>query len=427
MIWLRKREINEKVKLYIINKSGTEEENKIHTEKLAKCSEGDLEAKKYVKNLIEEYLKKENYSYDQELIDEIYAYNWGLGILEKYDTPDVDEIIVLGTEILLKKNGKKIRVKEKFNDYEEVITIMRRCIEFNKEKDLNKANATKSSVRADGSRIQIVIPPVSEYPVLNIRKFGFAPTTENMLKDGTFTQKHVDILSTLVKGRANIIVIGDTESGKTTTLKWLVSFMDDDLIIGTLESEFEMYLKRLYPDKLIIPMQERENYPMNDLFPITLRQSVDLIIPGEVRKSYEAIEYTNAATRGHSGSMTSFHSLNARGAIDNLATLVMRSGTNIDFNSLKFIFAQAIDIVIKMKKLPKDKDGREKKICEGIYEIVENEENLTFEVVPIIELKYDEENPEESNEQIYLNSISEKLKHKLNVYGVKMSEINKVF
>lgn len=420
-----KQEIKERIHHLIVYKEGTEEERKSHTLKLSECFEVP-EARRYVKSLIKGHLKDEEIE-DEDFIDEIFAEYWGLGILEKYNTDDVDEIIVLGKEILIKKNGKKIRVEEKFNSYDEVEAIMRRCIEFSKKPDLNENNAIVSSSSADGSRLQIVIPTVSEFPVFNIRKFPFVGTTKNMLDEGTFTQRHVEILSPLAQGRANICIIGDPETGKSTTLTWLLSFLDDDLLIATLENDFELHIKKKYPNKLVIPMQEREKYPMNVLFPTVLRQSVDLVIVGEVRKSYEALEYANAATRGLSGSMTTFHDYSATGAINNLASLAMQQGLNIDYISLKYLFARAINIIIKMRKLPKDKYGKERKVCEGIYEIVINEQNMTFEEVPIIKLQIDEDNPVNSNKHIFMNSISDRLKLKLNEYGVKMSDINRAF
>ncbi len=415
----------------VINqKFQSKELSHIHTQMLTGCSSGNLEAKKYVKTMIKNILINKGIKNEEieNLTNKIYSSKWGLGILDKYDTDDVDEIIILGKEIILKKGGKKIRVKEKFNDYSEVISIMQRSIEFNKKRDLNEMNAIVSSTRADGARIHITIPEVSEYPILNIRKFPFIGTTENMLKEGTFTQKHVDILSTLVGGLANICIIGDPETGKSTTLSWLMSFLDDDLILATMESDFELYAKKKFSNKLIVPLQERENYPMSVIFPGTLRQSVDLVIVSEIRESHEALEFANAATRGMSGSMTTFHDRSPQGAINDLARLVvMANGANIDFAALKHLFADAIDIIIKMRKLPKDMDGKQKKICDGIYEIIANDEDMSFKVVPIMKLVIDKENPEKSDKHQYLNSISDRLKSKLNENGVKMSKINNVF
>lgn len=425
------KEIETYVYEQILNKEFPSKElSHLHTQMLTSCSAGNLEAKKYVKTLIKNILagKRIKNEETEDLANKIFSNKWGLRLLDKFDTDDVDEIIVLGKEIVLKKGGKKIRVKEKFNDYSEVISIMHRCIEFNKKRDLNETNAIVTSSRADGARIHITIPEVSEYPLLNIRKFPFVGTTENMLKEGTFTQSHVDKMSTLVRGRANICIIGDPETGKSTTLSWLMSFLEDDLIIATMESDFELYAKKKYPNKLIMPLQERENYPMSVIFPGTLRQSVDLVIVSEVRKSYEALEYANAATRGLSGSMTTFHDRSALSTINNLARLVvMEKGANIDFAAMKHLFADAIDVIIKMRKLPKDSDGKQKKICDGIYEIIANDEDMSFNVVPIMKLEINEENPEKSCKHQYLNSISDKLKLKLNENGVKMSEIKRVF
>ena len=89
--------------------------------------------------------------------------------------------------------------------------------------------------------------------------------------------------------------------------------------------------------------------------------------------------------------------------------------------------ANAIDIVIEMKKLPENESGQMKKVCGGIYELIAKGETERHVTLPLSKLIIDEENPQTSNKRIYENNISGKLKKKLNENGVKMSEIKKVF
>lgn len=423
------KEIENYVYEEIINKEGTKELREIHTQNLINCSAGDLSAKQYVKTLIKNILGDIKIGQErlEEFTNQIYSNKWGLGILEKYDLKDVDEIIVIGTKILLKKQGDVIEVNEQFNNYDEVINIMRRCIEFDKSKDLNALNPSILAERDDGARIQITIPPISRYPVLNIRKFdSFVPTTDNMLKSGTFTDKEIEMISTLVKGRANILVIGEPETGKTTTVKWLIKYLNDKLIIGLLETDFEMNPEQLYSNKYFIPLRERDNFSLGDLFAVLLQKSINLIIVTEARNK-EADELIKAMTRGLNGSMGTAHITDADSVPDALTYMIMENVSNISFAAKRNQIAEAIDVVVEMKKLPVNEKGQMKKISGGIYELIEKGEGERHGTVPLSRLIVDEENPQASIKKIYENTISEKLKKKLNENGVKMSEINKVW
>nr|WP_312579560.1 ATPase, T2SS/T4P/T4SS family [Sedimentibacter sp.] len=402
----------------------------IHTQMLIKCSSGDIAAKKYIMTMIDNILTEINIPKEeikQQVANKIFSEKWGLKLLDKYNLNDVDEIIVIGKKILLKKQGDIIEVDEQFNDLAEVISIMRRSTEFDKTKDINELNPSVTAERYDGARIQITIPPLSRYPVQNIRKFdSFIPTTQNMLKSGTFTDKEIEIISTLVKGRANILVIGEPESGKTTTIKWLINYLHKKLIIGLLENDFEMNPEKLYPNKYFISLRKRDNYSLGDLFTILLQKSINLVIVTEALGS-EAEVLIRAMTRGLDGSMGTAHITSADSVPDALTYMTMEGVGNIPFAAKRNQIADAIDIVIEMRKLPENKEGKMKKISGGIYEIIAKGENQRHETASLSRLIIDGENPQSSDKRTYENTISQKLRNKLNANGVKMSEIRRVF
>lgn len=417
-------DINFLIKEKIVNLQGNDQLSKLHTQMLINCSAGDKQAKVYVKDLIEKELEKLGYQRNQDLIDKIYSKNWGLGPLDKYDVNEIDEIMVHGNKVLIQKGGIE-QVPEKFCDYDETLAVMRRCAEFDQKNDLNSQNAILATRRKDGSRINAVIGPVAKMPYLNIRKFdSFPPTTENMLRTRTLCEKEVDIIDTLVGGRANIVVIGEMGSGKTSFIKWMAQFYPKNLIVGSLETEFELNLDTLYPDRHWVQLAERlPHYPLPVLFATMLRMNVDIIMVGEAR-SYEANEIIKAMSRGHSGSMASAHSTDPEGMVDDFADMVLESGKSIDLKALRYRIARSVDIVIKLRKLPNDDKS---KVCAGIYELTTNSEDMSFKSVPIVEFMIDEENPEDKGEKVFKNNISNKLKKKLNEYGLPFSKINKVF
>lgn len=419
------KELKERIYNEIVNDiSLSDDERKIHTDNLINCSAGDEEAKIYVKNKIASKMKDDELSEEESLhiINEIYSEYWGLGIIDKYDVPEIDEIMVLGTKIIAFKGKEIIKIDEKLENFDETIAIMRRCLEFDKSKDLNAKNAIVEAKRKDGARITAVIPPTAKIPYLNIRKFdSFIPTTENMLKSKTINNEMMNQLKILVQGRANIVVIGDMGSGKTTFIKWLLQFIQDNLLVGILETRFELHPEKLYPDKLWVQLEERlPDYPISDLFTIMLRQNVDIIIVGECR-SYEVNELIKAMSRGHSGSISSAHSTDAIGMIDDFADMVLESGKDVDLQALKYRIAKAVDIVVKFRKLP-----NRQKTCAGIYELIEDPLNLSYKSIPLFEFEIDEDNANDIGIHVKKNNISEKLKYKLNSYGVKYSQMHDI-
>lgn len=425
------KEIENYVYEQIINKEFSSKELKeIHTQMLISCSAGDASAKKYVKAMIRSILLDTDIPKGEieNFVDNIFAERWGLGILEKYNLKDVDEIIVHGKKVLLKKQGEIIEVPEKFKNEDEILAIMRRTLEFDRAKDLNYNNAIIEAKRADGARINEVIAPVGKYPYLNIRKFdSFYPSTENMLKYGTLNQEEVVVLSTFVKGRANILIVGEMESGKTTFINWLMQFIPENLITGVMETRRELYPDILYPDRHWVQLEEvLPKYPMSELFKTMLRMSVDIMIVGECRGD-EVNELIKSMSRGHSGSMGTVHSMGALEAIDDLADMMLESGKFADLKAIKYRIARAIDIVIKLRKLPSDDENKRKKVCAGIYEVVTERNEMKYDSIPLFEFEIDEENPEDNGIHVRKKTISAGLRKKLNSYGVKMSEIKKVF
>ena len=96
----------------------------------------------------------------------------------------------------------------------------------------------------DGSRVNAIIPPLAiDGSLLTIRKFATDPyMVDDLIGFGTMSRPVADFLDKCVRGRLNILVIGGTGAGKTTTLNVLSSFIPDDERIITIEDAAELQL-----------------------------------------------------------------------------------------------------------------------------------------------------------------------------------------
>jgi pilus assembly protein CpaF len=211
-----------------------------------------------------------------------------------------------------------------------------------------------------------VIPPLSLIgPVMSIRRYGKKVlSTEDLLKNETFTTGMLDFLSGCVEARLNIVVSGGSGSGKTTMLNTLSRFIPEEERIVTIEDTAELQLQQGHVVRL-------ETRPMNiegagaitqrDLVINTLRMRPDRIIVGESRGA-EALDMLQAMNTGHDGSMTTVHANSPRDAFSRLETMVMMASQHVPDKVIRQQLASAINIVVHSARLS---DGTRKVTAVG--------------------------------------------------------------
>src|SRR5262249_40272489 len=107
----------------------------------------------------------------------------------------------------------------------------------------------------DGSRINIIIPPLSlRGPMITIRKF-FKEKLEitDLIKFGSLTEEMSDFMRAAVEARLNVVVSGGTGTGKTTLLNMVAGFIPDDERIITVEDAAELQL----PQQHVVTLESR--------------------------------------------------------------------------------------------------------------------------------------------------------------------------
>ena len=172
-----------------------------------------------------------------------------------------------------------------------------------------QVNASSPIVDArleDGSRINIVLPPVAlDGPVLTIRKFPTSMMTiEKMVELGTLTEEAAEYLRVLVRARYNIFISGGTGSGKTTLLNALSGFIPETERVITIEDSAELKLQHI-PNLVRLETKNASadgsgGVTIRDLIKSALRMRPDRVVVGEVRGG-EVIDMLQAMNTGHVG------------------------------------------------------------------------------------------------------------------------------
>jgi len=319
---------------------------------------GDIAAINKTKEIIAEILKQ--YKVDVggytsgKLVEEIFSYAWGLDVLEElYWDDEIDEIRVNSPEsVYVQRKGKNEKVNIKFKDEHHVRKILSRLFIHDRGVSLDASNPVIESIRLDGIRVTATCPPATSCNTMVLRKKNFVPTAEALIQAQTLDQKILDLLAYLVNGRANILISGGTGTGKTTLLRYLIRYMDENLRLVSLETDRELDLQEMHPERDIIEMEEHlETKPpltMKQLFRTVLRYSPDVIILGEIRGLGEAAEAIKACERGADGSIATIHFTSTEEAIRGCGRMMLEEGLNLPLELAQLWVASAYDIVIQM-------------------------------------------------------------------------------
>lgn len=404
-----------------------QEELDAHNELLNNCAKGIVSAQQQVQALINKILAEEQLvdaPYIPMATNKIFKDYYGLGAIEDlFRDPKISEIWVNGyDQVWIDHSGVKQKIQTKFKNNTDVERVINLLILFDK-KHISPTNPRVECRLSDGSRLTCMIPPCAAKPYINIRKFSsFAINTENYLENGTFNEEMADCLQKLTKGRANMVISGETNSGKTTLLKYIVQFINPLYRIGVIESHFELKVDETYPDRNIVCFEVHEEAPirvtMKDLFVSMLRFSPDIIIVGEARSS-EAEEMIKAMRRGHQGSIGTIHSSSPEMAVADIMDMINEDGRTRNSEMLLKKVTNSVDIVIQIRRFA---DGKRR--ITNISEINAKEEtslNFSYEIRHLWEWVVDYTR----EDQGYFNRTdraSTKLKTKLHYYGLSLEE-----
>lgn len=277
--------------------------------------------------------------------------------------PEISEIMVCGPEqVYIEKNGKLEDTQIRFADSDHVMRIITRIL-APLGRRVDQETLMVDARLPDGSRVNIAIPPVAvDGPTLTIRKFLESKLTiQQSIKLGTITEHMAEFIEACVAARLNILITGNTSSGKTTLLNILAGSISDEERIITIEDAAELNLNQKYVVRMETRMPNVDGaggVTTRDLVRNALRMRPDRIIVGEVR-SGEALDMLQAMNTGHDGSMTTLHANSPRDAISRLETMSMMAGLDIPLMALRTQIAAAIDLIIHMERLS---DGTRKVI-----------------------------------------------------------------
>ena len=338
---------------------------------LSQLSDEALEER--VEEITEKYLQNRYVSIEQRvsIVEQVYSSIRGFGLLDSIIKDDtITEIMINGPDhIFIEKNGRLRKLNKQFESQRKLEDVIQRIVAL-AGREVNQANPICDTRLPDGSRVNVVLPPVALCgPTVTIRKFSKEPMTiDKLIRYGSITQEIADNLELLVKAKYNIFISGGTGSGKTTFLNALSNYIPKDERVITIEDSAELQIVGV---ENLVSLETRNantsgtgQITIRDLIKSSLRMRPERIVVGEVRGG-EALDMLQAMNTGHDGSLSTGHANSTEDMLSRLETMVLQGAEGLPLEAIRQQIASALDIIIHLSRM-RDKSRKTMEITEVI-------------------------------------------------------------
>lgn len=232
---------------------------------------------------------------------------------------------------------------------------------------INREHPLLAARLPDGSRVQIVAPPATRGPLaMAIRRHVSAELTlEDYDRSGAFEALAGEVadeptredkapailLAEAVRQRKTILISGGTSTGKTTFLNALMREIPAEERLILIEDTPELQLRHANAVGLVAVKGELGEARVNadDLLQASLRMRPDRIILGELRGA-EAYTFLRAINTGHPGSMSTIHADSPTKAIEQMALIILQSGTSLRREDIVHYIRTTVDLFVQLER-----------------------------------------------------------------------------
>ncbi len=225
-----------------------------------------------------------------------------------------------------------------------------------------------SELPGTGYRFQGMLPPAVARASFAIRKKAILIyTLDDYVSQGILTSVWAEYIKSAVKEKKNILIVGGTDSGKTTFANAVldeISHYDDTILI--IEDTCELQCS----GDDVQEFRASEGADMQTLLKASLRCDPDRIIVGEVRGA-EALTLLDSWNTGHPGGLSTIHANSARLALRRLEQLILQGTRHVS----KQTIADSVNVIVYIES-----DGVKRQIKE-VIEVAGFEDDYLFKLI----------------------------------------------
>ncbi|MFC5910141.1 CpaF family protein [Streptacidiphilus monticola] len=323
---------------------------------------------------------------DRELADTVYDLLFRAGRLQPYlDDPEIENILVNGCDdVWVSRAHQPLRqVPPVADSDEELVELLQDLARRHGggERSLSTSSPTLALRLEGGMRLQ-ALTGVTPRPYVAIRRHRVAKATlGDLVAMGSVDSTLAAFLASAIRARKNVMITGTQGVGKTSLLRAMAAEIPPEERIGTLETEFELWLHELGQLRQVVPMEAREGngervdgraageLTIGELIPAALRMTLSRIIVGEVR-SAEVVPMLRVMTNGEGGSMCTLHARTPHMVVDRIAELCLEYGSQMTDALAYRLTANALDFIVHVTMIDETPvGGRRHRFVSHVLEV----------------------------------------------------------
>jgi type IV secretion system protein VirB11 len=238
---------------------------------------------------------------------------------------------------------------------------------------INREHPLLGATLPDGARVQFCGPPATRrhwaMAIRRHRRLDLPLDAYDSGPIGTASEagmpdsaaEPIAFLRAAIAARKTILISGGTSTGKTTFLNSMLGEIPAEERVVLVEDTPELRLPGANGVGLVAVKGElgEARVTANELLQAALRLRPDRIVLGELRGA-ESVSFLRAINTGHPGSFSTIHANSLRGALEQLALMVMQTGIGLSRTDTIEYAVSVIDVIVQLGRV----DG--KRMIRGI-------------------------------------------------------------
>ncbi|WP_170936576.1 CpaF family protein [Paenibacillus aquistagni] len=286
----------------------------------------------------------------------LYDMYRGLDVVQPLmDDPHITAIMINSyDEIYIEREGSTVLSEQRFESQEAFIHWIYKITE--KVRPSTDELPPLMDVRFENeSHVNIVMPPVAVHgPTMTIHKRADSTLTiDKWINKGSIPKDAARLLQNLVRCKYNILISGETRSGKTTLLNALTNSIPNDERIITIEDIAELHVdevpNRVQMEAWRMTSDGLSRSSIRELIHRSLRMGANRLVLGEIRGA-EAADLMQAMNGGLDGSLSTVNACSAEDVLNRLETMMLAGGY-LPAEVVRKQICSAIDIIVHVARL----------------------------------------------------------------------------
>ena len=194
---------------------------------------------------------------------------------------------------------------------------------------------------------------------------------EKIIKEDYIRLDIHDFILKCVEGHCNILVSGETGSGKTEFVKYMAAHTKFDEKIITIEDTLELHLDKIFPQRDIVAMKTNNIASYADVLVTCMRQNPRWILLSEVRSAEAVMAVRDSISSGHN-ILSTIHADKAESIPSRLYSLLESS---IDMDQFLRSIHRYVQLGVHIKGYYSKEEQRFKREVAEVVEFYVTEDN----------------------------------------------------